>query len=93
MSSGTAEVPVIIVGAGASGLATGASGTTIATTLVTSALRFDRAVVAHVGDSRCYLIRRGRATLLTRDHTIANEQVRLGLLSAREATEVPTPWR
>ncbi len=72
------------------GLAGGPSGAAMATTLVTCALRFDRAVVAHVGDSRCYLIRRGRATLLTRDHTIANEQVRLGLLSAREAAEVPT---
>ncbi len=29
----------------------------MATTLVACALRYDRAVVAHVGDSRCYLIR------------------------------------
>ncbi len=31
----------------------------MATTLVACALRFDRAVIAHVGDSRCYLIRHG----------------------------------
>ena len=33
----------------------------MATTMVACALRFDRVVVAHVGDSRCYLIRRGPA--------------------------------
>ena len=53
----------------------------MATTIVACALRFDRAVVAHVGDSRCYLIRRGQAKLLTRDHTVAAEQSRLGLTS------------
>lgn len=60
-------------------------GTTLATTLVACALRQDRATVAHVGDSRCYLIRRGRASLLTQDHTIVQEQVKLGLLSEEEA--------
>jgi len=72
------------------GLASGPSGAGMATTLVACGLRFDRAVVAHVGDSRCYLIRRGQATLLTRDHTVAGEQARLGLLSAEEASEAPT---
>lgn len=59
----------------------------MATTIVACALCFDRAVIAHVGDSRCYLIRRGEANQLTRDHTIANEQVRLGIVSAQEASE------
>ena len=35
----------------------GTSGAGMATTIVACALRYDRAVVAHVGDSRCYLIR------------------------------------
>ena len=61
----------------------------MATTMVACALRHDRAVIAHVGDSRCYLIRRGRATLLTRDHTVANEHVRLGLISADELAQSP----
>jgi PPM family protein phosphatase len=65
-------------------------GLAIATTIVACALRFDRAVLAHVGDSRCYLIRGGRSVALTRDHTVANEQMRLGLLSAERASEVPT---
>ena len=64
-------------------------GAAMATTLVACALRSDRAVVCHVGDSRCYLVRRGHAELLTRDHTVANEQIRLGLLSKREAADSP----
>lgn len=65
-------------------------GTAMATTLVACALRFDRVAVAHVGDSRCYLVRRGQGMLLTRDHTVTQEQVRMGLLSAKEAREAPT---
>ncbi len=72
------------------GMAAGPGGIAMATTMVLCALRFDRAVVAHVGDSRCYLVRRRNATALTRDHTIASEQVRLGLLSSREASQSPT---
>lgn len=59
----------------------------MATTIVACALRADRAVIAHVGDSRCYLIREGRAKVITRDHTIAAEQVRLGILSASELAD------
>ena len=62
----------------------------MATTLVSCALRFDRVTLAHVGDSRCYLIRNGKASQLTRDHTVASEQVRLGLVSAQEAGESST---
>jgi PPM family protein phosphatase len=62
----------------------------MATTLVACALRYDRAVIAHVGDSRCYLIRQRAATLLTRDHTIANEHVKLGLLSSDEVADAET---
>lgn len=47
---------------------------------LTCALRSDTVVICHVGDLRCYLIRRGHAELLTRDHTIANDQRRLGLV-------------
>ena len=72
------------------GRQTGPGGAAMATTLVACALRFDRASVAHVGDSRCYLIRREHATPLTRDHTVAGEQVRLGLLSAQRAAHAPT---
>jgi PPM family protein phosphatase len=59
----------------------------MATTIVACALRYDRVSVAHVGDSRCYLIRNGKAAQITRDHTVAGEQVRLGLITAQEAAE------
>ncbi len=69
---------------------TGPGGTAMATTLVTCALRYDRVTVAHVGDSRCYLIRNGHAMTLTRDHTVVNDQVRLGVMNAREAAKAET---
>jgi PPM family protein phosphatase len=72
------------------GLSTGPNGVAIATTLVACALRFDRVTVAHAGDSRCTLVRRGHPTALTRDHTVANEQLRMGLISSRQASGVAT---
>lgn len=59
-------------------------GKTMATTVVACALRHDQAVVSHVGDSRCYLVRNGNARQITRDHTWVNEQKKLGLLSDRD---------
>jgi len=72
------------------GLTCGPGGAAMATTLVACALRFDRVVVSHVGDSRCYSIRHGHATALTRDHTVVGEQARLGLISARAAAVAET---
>lgn len=67
-------------------MSTGTSGSNMATTMVACALRYDRAIVAHAGDSRCYLIRQGYAASITRDHTVSSEQLRLGLISAGEAS-------
>jgi len=66
------------------GIAAGPAGAGMSTTIVACNVRFDRVYVAHVGDSRCYLIRDGRIKPLTRDHTIANEQVRIGVLAPGE---------
>ena len=71
-------------------VAGGRAAAGMATTIVVCALRYDRMSVAHVGDSRCYLIRNGRAAQVTRDHTIASEQVRLGFVSAQEAEDGST---
>jgi protein phosphatase len=57
-------------------------------TFVACALRFDSAVVSHVGDSRCYLFRNTAGPVLsqlTRDHTMADEQLRMGILSKEDA--------
>jgi len=55
------------------------------TTLVLCALRFDSAVLSHVGDSRCYLFREGKGNQLTHDHSMVAEQMRLGLISQADA--------
>jgi serine/threonine protein phosphatase PrpC len=60
-------------------------GTTVVAML---ALR-DRAVIAHVGDSRAYLLRDGKLRLLTSDHSWVNEQVRMGILSPADANRHP----
>ena len=45
--------------------------------------------LAHVGDSRCYLRRRGRLMLLTTDHSLVEEQVRAGQITPKQAAESP----
>ncbi len=48
-----------------------------------------QAYVAHVGDSRAYLQREGRLTLLTRDHTVVSEMLAKGALSVEDAAHHP----
>ncbi len=45
--------------------------------------------VAHVGDSRCYLLRRGRLRLLTTDHTIGRELADEGILTEDDLERSP----
>jgi len=59
-------------------------GHKMATTLVACALRYDQAIVSHVGDSRCYLVRNGHARQITQDHTLVNEQRKMGFISSGE---------
>ena len=55
-------------------------------TTITLGYFFDREIfVAHVGDSRCYLLRAGLLYRLTRDHTLVAEMVRRGVLKPEEA--------
>ena len=56
-------------------------GTTLDVLLVSGAEAF----IAHVGDSRTYLIREGRAAQLTTDHTYAGVMVIEGKLTVEEA--------
>ena len=59
------------------------------TTVVGFVLAGDVAAVAHVGDSRAYLLRDGRLEQLTQDHTWVNEQVVAGFLSKEQARTHP----
>jgi protein phosphatase len=55
-------------------------------TTVTAALVRGHAVfLAHVGDSRCYLVRDGRILQVSEDHSLVNEQVKAGAITADEA--------
>ena len=62
----------------------------MATTLTAALLAGDTLYLGHVGDSRAYLLRRGRLTQLTEDHTVVAEQVRRGILRPEEARDYPS---
>ncbi len=59
------------------------------TTVVSALLRGQILSVAHVGDSRLYLIRGDGVTPLTVDHSLVVEQFRGGLLTAEQAEHSP----
>jgi len=59
------------------------------TTFVCLAVAGDRGVVAHVGDSRLYLARRGHVHVLTEDHTLINEQIKAGEIKPEDAGKSP----
>jgi protein phosphatase len=46
-------------------------------------------LIAHVGDSRCYLFSNGRLYQLTRDHTVAAELARRGVVRRDEVARHP----
>lgn len=45
--------------------------------------------IAHVGDSRAWLVRDGACTQLTEDHSVMGEQLRAGLITAEQAEKHP----
>ena len=59
------------------------------TTLVMVIIEEDHAHLAHVGDSRAYLIRDSRIQRLTRDHTVVQQEVDAGRLTPELARIVP----
>jgi serine/threonine-protein kinase len=61
----------------------------MATTLVASIIRNRTAYVAHVGDSRAYLIRSKTIQRLTKDHVATALPVKLGLMLERQAMASP----
>ncbi len=59
------------------------------TTLVAMATQEQHVWILNIGDSRCYLMRKGNLQQLTRDHSLVEEQVRLGRMTPREALHSP----
>lgn len=59
------------------------------TTLVALVAEERRVWVLNVGDSRCYRLRDGRLEQLTLDHSLVEEQVRMGRMSHSEARRSP----
>jgi serine/threonine-protein kinase len=60
-------------------------GKTMATTLVVTIVRNRVSHIAHVGDSRAYLIRKKKIFRLTKDHVATAISVKLGLMLERQA--------
>ncbi len=52
-------------------------------------LRTPTLTLVHIGDSRCYRFRSGRLELLTNDHSLVAEQVRMGEMTEEQAANHP----
>ena len=59
------------------------------TTVAMALIVRDRAILAHVGDSRIYLWREGRLQQLTTDHTTVQQLIAMGQISPEQARSHP----
>jgi serine/threonine protein phosphatase PrpC len=57
------------------------------TTLVLAVFHDNQLISGHIGDSRLYRLRDGQFTQLTRDHSLLQEQIDQGILSAEAAAQ------
>ncbi len=64
-------------------------GSTLAAVLVRENEAGPLAITAHVGDSRVYFLRGERLFCLTRDHTLVQDLVESGALTAEQASDHP----
>jgi len=55
------------------------------TTMVMGYFRDGKLHIGNVGDSRCYLYRKPYVWQITEDHSLINEQIRLGLMTEEQA--------
>lgn len=61
--------------------------TGMGSTLAMAVCHDDKVILAHVGDSRIYRLSKGKLELLTRDDSVLNDQVEMGLIAVNEARE------
>jgi protein phosphatase len=64
-------------------------GTTLVALLLGADTGASPALIAHAGDSRCYRLRRGKLLRITHDHSLVDEQMRLGTMTQEEADRSP----
>ena len=67
----------------------GGENQNMGTTAVCALVRHGTAYIAHVGDSRAYLCRGGKAQQLTRDHSVVQEMVESGSITPQQAAFHP----
>lgn len=58
------------------------------TTMVLCYIRKNHIYIGNVGDSRCYLFKKPYLWQITEDHSLINEQIRAGVLSEQQATQI-----
>jgi PPM family protein phosphatase len=59
--------------------------TGMGTTLVVGVFQDDRLMLGHIGDSRCYRLRGQEFVQITKDHSLLQEQIDAGLITAEQA--------
>ncbi len=59
------------------------------TTIVVAWVANDRALIAHIGDSRCYLVQNDRLQCLTRDDTVVQNMLEDGSIGEHDVPNVP----
>jgi len=64
-------------------------GTTVSVLLIVNGPETPRGFIAHVGDSRIYLVRHKQTHQLTEDHSLMNELVKRGKVKAGEIDNSP----
>jgi protein phosphatase len=64
-------------------------GASIGTTLTAGIIEGNLFTIAHIGDSRFYIVRDGKIKKLTRDHSFVEELVEKGVLAQEEANNHP----
>ena len=65
------------------------NGTGIGTTLTLGLIHSGKITIAHIGDSRFYMVRGGTIQSMTRDHSFVGELVEKGVLDQEEARNHP----
>eukprot|EP01036_Dinobryon_divergens_P049595 gene49595-66437_t len=59
--------------------------TGMGTTLVVGVFQVGRLMLGHIGDSRCYRLRGDAFEQITKDHSLLQEQIDAGLITAQQA--------